>query len=79
MLRRSGLPDVEIRTWVRTGDTSSAERERMRRRPPHILVTTLESLYLTGIAVWSKDAGRTRSVIVEDVTADDTVINLKRC
>jgi len=33
-LRRRGLPDVEIRTWVRTGDTPSAERERMRRRPP---------------------------------------------
>jgi ATP-dependent helicase Lhr and Lhr-like helicase len=45
-LRRSGLPDVEIRTWVRTGDTPSAERERMRRRPPHILVTTPESLYV---------------------------------
>jgi ATP-dependent Lhr-like helicase len=29
-LRRSGLPDVEIRTWVRTGDTSSSERERGR-------------------------------------------------
>ncbi len=45
-LRRSGLPDVEIRTWVRTGDTPSAERERMRRRPPHIVVTTPESLYV---------------------------------
>src|SRR3974390_2552580 len=44
-LRRRGLPDIEIRTWVRTGDTASAERERMRRRPPHILVTTPESLY----------------------------------
>src|ERR1700739_1252927 len=28
-LRRTGLPDVEVRTWVRTGDTSSAERESM--------------------------------------------------
>ena len=45
-LRGAGLPDVEIRTWVRTGDTPSAERDRMRRRPPHILVTTPESLYI---------------------------------
>src|SRR6516164_7566090 len=37
-LRGEGLPDVEIRTWVRTGDTPSGERERMRRRPPHIIV-----------------------------------------
>jgi ATP-dependent Lhr-like helicase len=41
-LRRSGLADVDIRTWVRTGDTPVSERERMRRRPPHILVTTPE-------------------------------------
>ena len=43
-LRERGLPDVEIRTWVRTGDTPASEREKMRRRPPHILVTTPESL-----------------------------------
>ncbi len=41
-LQRRGLPDVEIRTWVRTGDTPAAERARMRKRPPHILVTTPE-------------------------------------
>jgi ATP-dependent Lhr-like helicase len=35
-LCRRSLPDVEIRTWVRTGDTSSAERERMRRRPRNL-------------------------------------------
>ena len=41
-----GLPDVDIRDAVRTGDTPQAERERMRRTPPHILVTTPESLYI---------------------------------
>src|SRR6516164_2065647 len=62
-LRRSGLPDVEIRTWVRTGDTSSAERERMRRRPPHILVTTPESLYvLLGSESGRKMLATTRSL-----------------
>ncbi|MFL5060437.1 MAG: DEAD/DEAH box helicase, partial [Xanthobacteraceae bacterium] len=45
-LAAQGLPDVDIRTWVRTGDTPSGERERMRRRPPHIVVTTPESLYI---------------------------------
>jgi ATP-dependent Lhr-like helicase len=45
-LPAQGLPDVEIRTWVRTGDTTSGERGRMRRRPPHIVVTTPESLYI---------------------------------
>src|SRR5438094_609367 len=45
-LEASCLPDVEIRTLVRTGDTPGAERQEMVRRPPHILVTTPESLYL---------------------------------
>jgi ATP-dependent Lhr-like helicase len=36
----------EIRVLVRTGDTSGKERAAMARRPPHILVTTPESLYL---------------------------------
>ncbi|WP_374546248.1 DEAD/DEAH box helicase [Rhodoblastus sp.] len=69
-LRRRGLPDVEIRTWVRTGDTPSAERERMRRRPPHILVTTPESLYvLLGSASGRKMLATTRSVIVDEIHA----------
>jgi ATP-dependent helicase Lhr and Lhr-like helicase len=69
-LQRSGLPDVEIRTWVRTGDTSSAERERMRRRPPHILVTTPESLYvLLGSESGRKMLASTRSVIIDEIHA----------
>src|SRR5260370_36408782 len=46
VLREQGLPEVDIRTWVRTGDTPAGERTRMRRRPPHIVVTTPESLYI---------------------------------
>src|SRR5574337_1996266 len=42
--RGTALP--EIRVAVRTGDTPAAERQSMRRRPPHILVTTPESLYI---------------------------------
>jgi ATP-dependent Lhr-like helicase len=69
-LRQSGLPEVEIRTWVRTGDTPSTERERMRRRPPHILVTTPESLYV----LLGSESGRAmlttaRSVIVDEIHA----------
>ncbi len=70
MLRAQGLPDVEIRTWVRTGDTPPGERERMRRRPPHIVVTTPESLYI----LLGSDSGRamlatTRTVIVDEIHA----------
>ncbi len=36
----------EIRAAVRTGDTLMHERQRMLKRPPHILVTTPESLYI---------------------------------
>ena len=45
-LSEQGLPDIEIRTLVRTGDTPPGERNLMRRHPPHILVTTPESLYI---------------------------------
>jgi len=41
-----GTPIPEIRTAVRTGDTKPAERQRMAKLPPHILITTPESLYL---------------------------------
>src|SRR5215831_7871702 len=69
-LGRSGLPDVEIRTWVRTGDTPPAERERMRRRPPHIVVTTPESLYvLLGSESGRKMLATTRSVIIDEIHA----------
>ena len=45
-LLEAGLPDVAIRAQTRTGDTSAAERAAMKRNPPHILVTTPESLYI---------------------------------
>src|SRR4029434_319534 len=69
-LRAQGLPDVEIRTWVRTGDTPPGERERMRRRPPHIVVTTPESLYiLLGSESGRKMLATTRTVIVDEIHA----------
>ena len=39
-LRAMGLPEINIRTLVRTGDTPAAERTAMTKRPPHIVVTT---------------------------------------
>ncbi|HEY7182728.1 MAG TPA: DEAD/DEAH box helicase, partial [Blastocatellia bacterium] len=69
-LRAMGLPEFEIRTLVRTGDTPSAERAKMTRRPPHIIVTTPESLYL----LLTSEGGRamlrtTRTLIVDEIHA----------
>jgi ATP-dependent Lhr-like helicase len=69
-LRAQGLPEVEIRTWVRTGDTPAAERDRARRRPPHIVVTTPESLYiLLGSESGRRMLATTRTVIVDEIHA----------
>src|SRR4249919_4291596 len=69
-LERLGLPDVDIRTAVRTGDTPQGERARMRKAPPHILVTTPESLYV----LLGSESGRAmlstaRTVIVDEIHA----------
>jgi ATP-dependent Lhr-like helicase len=73
-LQRMGLADPGIRTAVRTGDTPAGERVAMRKRPPHILVTTPESLYV----LMGSESGRAmlstvRSVIVDEIhaVADD--------
>src|SRR5213594_4282600 len=64
------LPDVAIRTLVRTGDTPGAERQAMLKRPPHILVTTPESLYLLLTAERSRAMLRgARTVIVDEIHA----------
>src|SRR6201996_5463027 len=63
-----------IRTGVRTGDTLPIERARMLRNPPHILVTTPESLYLLLTAAKSREHLRNiRTVIVDEIhaVADD--------
>src|SRR4051812_32822098 len=69
-LQRQGLPDVDVRTFVRTGDTPSGERQKMSRRPPHIVVTTPESLYiLLGSESGRKMLATTRTVIVDEIHA----------
>src|ERR1700733_3995399 len=69
-LQEQGLGDVDIRTWVRTGDTPSGERQRMGRRPPHIVVTTPESLYvLLGSESGRRMLATTRTVIIDEIHA----------
>jgi ATP-dependent Lhr-like helicase len=45
-LAKAGFPEIGIRAQVRTGDTPASARTRMTKTPPHILITTPESLYL---------------------------------
>ncbi len=69
-----GLLMPEIRTAVRTGDTPAAERRAMLKRPPHILVTTPESLYILLTADKSRAILRdVETVIVDEIhaVADD--------
>ena len=66
----AGLAAPRITTAVRTGDTTASERAAMLRKPPHILVTTPESLYLLLTAERSRDMLRTvRTVIVDEIHA----------
>ena len=69
-LRAMGLPEVNIRTFVRTGDTPAGERTAMIKRPPHIVVTTPESLYI----LLTSEGGRrmlqtTRALILDEIHA----------
>ena len=69
-LRARGLPDVRVRTLLRTGDTPAAERDRMRRLPPHVLVTTPESLYiLIGSESGRRLLAPARTIIVDEIHA----------
>src|SRR3989475_963443 len=65
-----GLDAPRITAAVRTGDTTQSERAAMLRKPPHILVTTPESLYLLLTAERSRAMLRTaRTVIVDEIHA----------
>src|ERR1700736_3488325 len=65
-----GLEAPRITAAVRTGDTTQSERAAMLKTPPHILVTTPESLYLLLTAERSREMLRTvRTVIVDEIHA----------
>ncbi|WP_259295160.1 DEAD/DEAH box helicase [Paraburkholderia sp. DHOC27] len=69
-LAQRGLPPLAIRTAVRTGDTTQQERTALRKRAPHILVTTPESLYvLLGSESGRRMLSTTRTVIVDEIHA----------
>ena len=69
-LEEMGYGDVDIRTAVRTGDTPAHMRTKMVRQPPHVFVTTPESLYI----LLTSEGGRrmlsdVRTVIVDEIHA----------
>ena len=61
-----GCPPVRISAAVRSGDTPQKERAGMLRKPPNILVTTPESLYLLLTAEKSRDMLKTARVVIVD-------------
>ena len=66
----AGLDPPPITTGIRTGDTTASRRAAMTRRPPHILVTTPESLYLLLTAERSRAKLQSvRTVIVDEIHA----------
>ena len=69
-LAAAGVSGVTIRTFVRTGDTPAKDRATMTKKPPHIVVTTPESLYI----LLTSEGGRrmlstTRTLIVDEIHA----------
>ena len=65
-----GQPYPQIRTAIRTGDTPAWDREQMVRRPPHIVVTTPESLFILLTAERSRRMLSTvETVIVDEIHA----------
>ncbi len=70
LARSEGIDLPTIRAVVRTGDTPSSVRQAMSRRPPHILVTTPESLYLLLTSPKSRHILSTvRAVVVDEIHA----------
>ena len=74
LAEETGTPIPQITTAVRTGDTPASERQRLAKRPPHILITTPESLYI----LLTSESGRrglkhVRTLILDEIhaVADD--------
>ena len=67
---REGLFPEPVRVQVRTGDTPASERAQMLRRPPHVLITTPESLYLVLTSARARETLRhVDTVIVDEIHA----------
>jgi ATP-dependent helicase Lhr and Lhr-like helicase len=70
LLQENGSREIDVRAEVRTGDTTAAQRQALIKKPPHILVTTPESLYL----LLTSESGRkmlstVRTVILDEIHA----------
>jgi ATP-dependent Lhr-like helicase len=69
-LKESTGEDVDVRAAVRTGDTPASKRQAIIRKPPHILVTTPESLYLLLTSQSGRKVlGTVRTLIVDEIHA----------
>jgi len=66
LAQEMGYPSVKITAAVRSGDTPQNERAAMLRTPPHVLVTTPESLYLLLTAERSRAMLKTARVVIID-------------
>src|SRR5262249_32611974 len=67
---QQGLEIAPIRVGLRTGDTSAKDRAALTRRPPHILVTTPESLYLLLTGKNSRERLRSvETIIIDEIHA----------
>ncbi len=64
---RLGIACRDVSLGVRSGDTPSAERERLRREPPEILITTPESLYLMLASRAAEGLGTVETLIVDEI------------
>jgi ATP-dependent Lhr-like helicase len=63
-------PDRQIRMQVRTGDTKAAERGKQKRKRPHLLLTTVESLSaMLSQSGWRDDGFQPRTVVVDEIHA----------
>ena len=65
-LHLAGVAPVDIKVAVRTGDTPANERQKMAKNPPHILVTTPESLYLLLTSASGRNMLATVSTLIVD-------------
>src|SRR6185436_8377448 len=69
-LKSTESRDIDVRAAVRTGDTPAAKRQALLRKPPHVLVTTPESLYLLLTSVSGrKMLANVRTLIVDEIHA----------
>ncbi|MFJ9701121.1 ATP-dependent helicase [Streptomyces fradiae] len=66
---RLGLPEPEVRVGIRSGDTPAAERRSLATRPPDILITTPESLFLMLTSAARDALAGVETVILDEVHA----------